>query len=104
MDKQITIEILKEKVDYIQRELMEVRAALDTLAMPPVTTPNPLARLKFAETKVLLSIVDKAFKEIGIDVTKPAMTPEEVQQLMLQEGIKPEDNIFSRAIIESREE
>ena len=28
---------------------------------------------------------------------------EEVQQLLLEEGIKPEDNLGSRAIIEERE-
>ena len=37
-------------------------------------------------------------------VTQPAMTPQEVQELMLREGVRPEDNILSRGIIEAREE
>ena len=65
---------------------------------------DPLAGVRFSDPKALLPLLDKAFAEMGIDVTQPAPTPEEVQQLMLREGVKPEDNILSRAIIEAREE
>ena len=64
---------------------------------------NPLAGLTFTDTRALLPLVDQAFAQMGIDVTQPSPTPEEVQQLMLREAVKPEDNIGSRAIIEARE-
>ncbi len=100
-----TIEMLKEKIAHIRQELDEVSTALDEIAAAqPAAKPNPLAGLKFTDTKALLPVVDEAFAKMGIDVTQPAPTPEEVQQLMLREGVKPEDNIFSRAIIEAREE
>jgi len=99
-----TIEMLREKIAHIQRELAEVSAALDEMVVQPAALPNPLAGLKFADPKALLPILDKAFAEMGIDVTQPAMGPEEVQQLMLREGVKPEDNVLSRGIIEARGE
>jgi hypothetical protein len=113
-----TIEMLKKKIAHLQEELAEVSAALDELASspppaspatPPGTVsaagrPDPLAGVRFSDPKALLPLLDKAFAEMGIDVTQPAPTPEEVQQLMLREGVRPEDNILSRAIIEAREE
>ena len=109
----IAIETLKEKIARIQQELAEVSAVLEEMAAPSSVVSgappqsqavNPLAGLKFADTKALRPIIDKAFTEMGIDITQPAPTPEEVQQLILREGVKPEDNILSRGIIEAREE
>ena len=87
-------------------------AALDELAeaatqpgaVPEAPTRDPLAGIRFSDTKALLPLLDKVFAEMGIDVMQPALTPKEVQELMLREGVKPEDNILSRAIIEAREE
>jgi hypothetical protein len=107
-----TIEMLKRKIAHVQQELTEVSAALDELAGAP-TKPgaileaparDPLAGIRFSDPKALLPLLDKAFAQMGIDVTQPALTPEEVQQLMLREGVRPEDNLGSRAIIEAREE
>jgi hypothetical protein len=103
---------LKQKIAHLQQELEEVSAALDELAVAPTgleaqpaaPRPDPLAGIWFSDPKALLPLLDKAFVEMGIDVTQPAPTPEEVQPLMLREGVKPEDNILSRGIIEAREE
>ncbi len=108
----VTIEMLEEKIAQVQRELAEVSAALDELAgasdgsgpESTVSQRDPLAGVRFSDPKALLPVLDKAFAEMGIDVTQPAPTPEEVQQLMLREGVRPEDNIGSRGIIEAREE
>jgi hypothetical protein len=83
--------------------LEEVKAALEELEPSPA--PKGLrARLKTADVEALPPIIDRAFLEMDIDLSGPAPTPEEVQELMLREGVRPEDNIFSRAIIEAREE
>ena len=76
----------------------------DSRSTPDVAPRDPLAGVRFSDPKALLPLLDKAFAEMGIDVTQPAPTPEEVQQLMLREGVRPEDNILSRGIIEAREE
>ena len=106
-----SIEMLKRKIARLRQGLDEVDAALDELAgslpapgEPEAARPNPLAGLEFSDPKALLPVLDRAFAEMGIDVSGPAPTPEEVQQLMLQEGVKPEDNLGSRAIIEARDE
>jgi hypothetical protein len=104
-----TIEMLKQKLAYVQQELAEVSAALDELAQDRpdagATAPerDPLAGIRFSDPKALLPLLDKAFAKMGIDVTQPALTPKEVQELILREGVKPEDNIGSRAIIQARE-
>ena len=108
----VTVEALREKIAHIQQELAEVSAALDEIATPPApggdvvprSGAEVLASLGFRSSRELQPLIDKAFAEMGIDITGPAPTPEEVQQLMLREGVKPEDNIGSRAIIEMREE
>jgi hypothetical protein len=107
-----TIEMLKQKIAHLQEGLAEVSAALDELggaatnthSAPEPAAQNLLAGVRFSDPKALLPLLDKAFAEMGIDVTQPALTPEEVQEMMLREGVRPEDNILSRAIIEAREE
>jgi hypothetical protein len=109
-----TIEMLKEKLARVQQELAEVSLALDELAASPTpgqTTAQPKALsevlregVDFIDPRTLLPLIDEAFTKMGIDITQPAMTPEEVQQLLLQEGVRPEDNLISRGIIEAREE
>jgi hypothetical protein len=107
-----TIEMLKKKIAHLQQELAEMSAALDELreaptepgSAPEALPRDPLAGVRFSDPKALLPLLDEAFAKMGIDVSQPAPTPEEVQQLMLREGIRPEDNILSRGIIEAREE
>jgi hypothetical protein len=110
----VTVEMLKEKLADLQRGLAEVSAALDELAghaasdracaaLPEVGV-DPLAGITFSDPRTLLPLLDEALTKMGIDVTAPAMKPEEVQALMLREGVRPEDNLISRGVIEAREE
>ena len=46
---------------------------------------------------------DKAMAAMGITIEKP-IGPEALQQMLIAGGINPEDNEFSRGIIEMREE
>jgi hypothetical protein len=108
----VTIQMLQEKIARVQEELAEVRAALETLEGAstgdlPAAPPQgqlPLAGAEFADSEKTLAALDHAFAQMGIDVTAPGISPEEVQQLMLREGIRPEDRVLSRGIIEAREE
>jgi len=51
----------------------------------------------------LRAIVAQQFEELGIDYY-PNVTAEEVRAAMRAEGIRAEDNEFSRGIIAAREE
>lgn len=55
-----------------------------------------------ANQAAISAAVAKAFAEMGI--TGEPIGAEEVQAMMLACGINPEDNEFSRGIIEMREE
>lgn len=52
----------------------------------------------------LLAVLDAAYAEMGVDLSEPEITAEELQALMLEEGVRPEDNILSSGIIAAREE
>ena len=51
----------------------------------------------------LRDLVARQFVELGIEYD-PTATAEDVRRLMRAEGIRAEDNEFSRAIIAAREE
>jgi hypothetical protein len=109
-----TIEMLRKKIARVQTDLAEVSAALEELARSaggsePMAPPRPMAALpldetKFTDPQTALRALDAAFEQMGLDVTQPALTPEEVQELMLREGVRPEERILSRGIIEARDE
>jgi hypothetical protein len=47
---------------------------------------------------------DEAMAAMGINVSEQPIGAEALRQMMIAEGINPEDNEFSRGIIEMREE
>lgn len=51
----------------------------------------------------LRAIVSQQFEEFGMEYN-PHVTPQQVWAMMLADGIRPEDNFLSRAIIAAREE
>jgi hypothetical protein len=57
----------------------------------------------FADKKGALRILAESDARTGF-VFDPAATPEEVRELMLAQGIRPEDNVLSRDIIRVRYE
>ncbi|MFQ5676400.1 MAG: hypothetical protein ACE5G1_10925 [bacterium] len=52
------------------------------------------------EKEALRRIADQSFAEMGIHC--PPIPPEELQKMMLESGIRPEENLFSRGIIDQR--
>ena len=51
----------------------------------------------------LRAIVAQQFKDFGIEYD-PSATAEDAQKAMLADGVRPEDNFLSRAIVAAREE
>ncbi len=101
-----TIDKLLIKTERIEQELAEVRQALEEIRPTKLLTPEEraVARLERVRLKneKLMPLIDNAFKKMGI--TGEPISAEKVQEMLAAEGIKPEENSFSRGIIEMREE
>ncbi|MDQ3815956.1 MAG: hypothetical protein M3347_18760 [Armatimonadota bacterium] len=114
---------IKEKLRHIEQEITAVREAIEQLeAVPPngqqpvenkpsapgrATAEHQEARwpdsIRFVDKEPLRKAVDELFERMGIADVEP-IGAEKLQEQMRQHGIKPEDCIGSRGIIEMREE
>ena len=66
-------------------------------------TAAPELEAMFADKQELQEIVARQFDEMGWEYD-PAATAEDSYRAMLADGIRPEDNFLSRAIVAAREE
>lgn len=98
----ITVDDLWSRIAHIRQALDDLSAALDSLAEPPAAAPAP--GIREVDRSTLLALLDAAYAEMGLDLSGPEMTAEELQAFMLKEGVRPEDRIFSSGIIAAREE
>jgi anti-sigma factor RsiW len=98
-----TVKELEKRLAQLEHEVARLRELVE----PPVDeTPAQrgarLLRQAKASQPAISAAIAKAFEEMGI--TGEPIGAEKVQEMMLAEGIRPEDNEFSRGIIEMREE
>jgi hypothetical protein len=100
-----TIEKLLIKTERIERELAEVRQALEELRPTKLMTSEEraAARLERVRSKneKLTPLIDKVFEKMGI--TGEPIGAEKLQEMLAAEGVRPEENSFSRGIIKMRE-
>ena len=89
-----TIEELEKRVAALERELRDVRQILQVWTEPMLETEEQQAEA--------LAVWERVKEEMGI--RGEPIGAEKLQQMMLAEGIKPEENILSRGIIDMREE
>ena len=95
------------KIEQLEWDLAEVKKELVKLQAPFMKSFTPeerkavrVARSRAQRERLRPSIENALGKP---DPDAETLTAEELQQLQLEERIKPEDNIGSRAIIEERE-
>lgn len=95
------------KIEQLEWDLAEVKKELEELQAPFMKALTPeefqaarLARVQ-AQNERRHPSIEKALGKSDPDAK--TLTAEELQQLSLEEGINPEDNLFSSAIIEERE-
>ena len=95
------------KIEQLEWDLAEIKKELEELQVPIMKSLTPeerqaarSARVR-AENKRRRPLIEKAIGKPDPNTKTP--TAEELQQLLLEEGINPEDNLGSRAIIEERE-
>ena len=95
------------KIDQLEWDLAEVKKELEKLQAPFMKPLTPEERLAARSARVraqnerLRPSIEKALEKPDSNAEIP--TAEELQKLLLEDGIKPEENLGSRAIIEERE-
>ena len=95
------------KIEQLEWDLAEVKKELEKLQAPLMKslTPEERAAAYSARTRAQNQrrrpLIEKALGKRDPDAE--TLTAEELQQLSLKDGIDPEENLFSSAIIEERE-
>ncbi len=95
----MTIEMIQERLEKLESEVALLGEQLNQLLTPQASL-SPTIR--FVDKEKLRPIVDKVFEAMGIH--GEPIGAEKVQEMIAACGVKPEDNLFSRGIIEMREE
>ena len=102
-----TVTKLIIKLEQLEWDLAEVKEELVKLQASEMKslTPEERAAAYSARTRAqnerLHPSIEKALEKSDSNAEIP--TAEELQKLLLEDGINPEDNLGSRAIIEERE-
>jgi hypothetical protein len=114
---------IKDKLRRIEQELAEVVVEIEQLEALQGNIQQPTAQsalespsapeaatevqwpeeIQWVDKEPLRQVFREMLREMGVDEIKP-IGAEKLQQLMREDGIKAEDNILSRGIIEMREE
>lgn len=99
-----TLEELEKRMVQVEQEVARLRQLIER----PLHEETPaergarlLAQGRHDKARLKVTMA-KAFEEMGIQ-GKP-VPPEKLREMMAECGIKPEDNLFSRGIMEIREE
>ena len=99
---ELTIEEIQQKLKQIENEVAQLRAQLNQWIAQPVERSQLEPTIQFADKEELRPLTAKTFEEMGI-CSEP-IDAEKLQKMVEACGVKAEDNIFSRGIIEMREE
>lgn len=91
------------KIEQLELDLAEVKKELVKLQGPFMKSLTPEERLAARSARVRAQNKRRRSLRRKRDPEAKTLTAEELQQLSLEEGINPEDNLLSSAIIEERE-
>ena len=91
------------KIDQLEWDLAEVKKELEKLQAPAMKSLTPEDRVAARSARVRAENKRRHSSRKKRDPETKTLTAEELQQLSLEDGINPEDNLFSSAIIEERE-
>ena len=97
-----TIEEIQQKLKQIENEVAQLRAQLNQWIVHPMERSQLESTIQFADKEKLRPLTAKIFEEMGIR-SKP-IDAEKLQKMVAACGVKAEDNIFSRGIVEMRGE
>ncbi|MCZ6677277.1 MAG: hypothetical protein O7E52_08510 [Candidatus Poribacteria bacterium] len=99
--------MLKEilaKLEYLEKEVAEIKIGMQSL-LEKQAAPEEISMLEQArrDKPLIQKKFDELFKKWGIDDIKP-IGAKKLRELMIADGVNPEDNEFSSRIIAMREE
>lgn len=97
-----TIEEIQQKLKQIENEVAQLRAQLNQWIAQPTQSVQLEPTIQFVDKEKLRSLTAKTFEEMGI--RSEPIDAEKLQEMVAACGVKTEDNVFSRGIIEMREE
>lgn len=100
-----TLEGMERRLIAVERELADIRARLRLLTSGEEARAgrNPRLLDEARGNQAALAVTaQEVFAALGI--SSESVEVEAAQQRMLADGVRPEDNAFSRGIIEIREE
>ena len=95
------------KIEQLEWDLAEIKKELEELQAPFMKSLTPEERVAAysartrAQNQRRYPLIEKALGKP--DPNAKTLTPEELQQLSLENGIDPDENLFSSAIVEERE-
>ena len=90
------------KIEQLEWDLAEVKKELEALQAPFMKSLTPEECLAAYSARTRAQNERRHSSRRKRDPETQTLTAEELQQLLLEEGINPEDNLFSSAIIEER--
>ena len=114
MEKE-TLETITQRLDRLEKTVAEMNQKLSVLVKKPVSDlsmgPETRAKMRGAEAlrnnkqdaHLVKEALDRIFEKMGIPPDFDPGSIEDLRESMRQNGIRAEDNEFSRAIIEERE-
>lgn len=114
MEKE-TLEDIAQRLDRLEKTVAELNQKLSSVVEKPVSDvpvgPEARAKMRGAEAlrnnkkdaHVAEEVFDRIFEKMGIPPDFELKPLKEVRKSMVESGIRPEDNEFSRAIIAERE-
>ncbi|MBI1930632.1 hypothetical protein HYR99_41100 [Candidatus Poribacteria bacterium] len=94
-----TLDDIQERLEKLESDVALLGEQVNQLLVPQGSLSPTIT---FVDKEKLRPIVDKVFEAMGIH--GEPIGAEELQKMVAACGVKPEDNIFSRGIIEMREE
>ena len=100
-----TLDQLESRLAALEQEMAELRELVipkSTEEMAAERGARTLAQAKRDKLR-LKALAEEVFAKMGIPKLPP-VPPEQLRAMMAADGVKAEDNIFSRGIMEMREE
>jgi len=92
------LDVLKERVDRLEGEVVSLKGDVDAIGLRDAST----SRLRPSNKVANRAIMARVSEELGIPMYTD-LTPEQIQQGMLADGLDPGECLASRAIIAQRE-